>query len=79
MNYKVGIVSLGCAKNQVAAEMLLYTLKNRGFIIVNDPADADAVIVISCGFIQCAMQESINDIIELGLLKDECKMKAIFV
>ena len=45
MNYKVGIVSLGCAKNQVDAEMLLYTLKNRGFIIVNDPADADAVIV----------------------------------
>ena len=40
MNYKVGIVSLGCAKNQVDAEMLLYTLKNRGFIIVNDPADA---------------------------------------
>ena len=38
MNYKVGIVSLGCAKNQVDAEMLLYTLKNRGFIIVNDPA-----------------------------------------
>lgn len=51
MNYKVGIVSLGCAKNQVDAEMLLYTLKNRGFIIVNDPADADAVIVNTCGYI----------------------------
>lgn len=58
MNYKVGIVSLGCAKNQVDAEMLLYTLKNRGFIIVNDPADADAVIVNTCGFIESAKQES---------------------
>ena len=40
MNYKAGIVSLGCAKNQVDAEMLLYNLKERGFTIVNDPADA---------------------------------------
>ena len=39
MNYKAGIVSLGCAKNQVDAEMLLYNLKERGFTIVNDPAD----------------------------------------
>lgn len=76
MNYKVGIVSLGCAKNQVDAEMLLYTLKNRGFIIVNDPADADAVIVNTCGFIESAKQESINEIIELGKLKDEGKIKA---
>ena len=79
MNYKVGIVSLGCAKNQVDAEMLLYTLKNRGFIIVNDPADADAVIVNTCGFIESAKQESINEIIELGKLKDEGKIKAIIV
>ena len=77
MNYKVGIVSLGCAKNQVDAEMLLYTLKNRGFIIVNDPADADAVIVNTCGFIESAKQESINEIIELGKLKDEGKIKDI--
>ena len=60
MNYKVGIVSLGCAKNQVDAEMLLYTLKNRGFIIVNDPADADAVIVNTCGFIESAKQGVYN-------------------
>ncbi len=59
--------------------MLLYTLKNRGFIIVNDPADADAVIVNTCGFIESAKQESINEIIELGKLKDEGKIKAIIV
>lgn len=79
MNYKVGIVSLGCAKNQVDAEMLLFTLKNRGFTIVNDPADADAVIVNTCGFIDSAKQESIDEIIELGKLKQEGTIKAIVV
>lgn len=79
MNYKVGIVSLGCAKNQVDAEMLLFTLKKRGFIIVNDPADADAVIVNTCGFIESAKQESIDEIIELGKLKQEGTIKAIIV
>jgi ribosomal protein S12 methylthiotransferase len=79
MNYKVGIVSLGCAKNQVDAEMLLFTLKKRGFVIVNDPADADAVIVNTCGFIEAAKQESIDEIIELGKLKQEGTIKAIIV
>ena len=79
MNYKVGIVSLGCAKNQVDAEMLLFTLKNKGFTIVNDPADADAVIVNTCGFIASAKQESIDEIIELGKLKQEGTIKAIVV
>ena len=79
MNYKVGIVSLGCAKNLVDAEMLLFTLKNKGFTIVNDPADADAVIVNTCGFIDSAKQESIDEIIELGKLKQEGTIKAIIV
>lgn len=79
MNYKVGIVSLGCAKNQVDAEMLLFTLKQRGFILVSDPADADCVIVNTCGFIESAKQESIDEIIELGKLKQEGTIKAIVV
>ena len=79
MNYKAGIVSLGCAKNQVDAEMLLYTLKQRGFTIVNDPAKADAVIVNTCGFIDSAKQESIDEIIELGKLKREGTIKSIIV
>ena len=79
MNYKAGIVSLGCAKNQIDAEMLLYTLRQRGFTIVSDPADADAVIVNTCGFIESAKQESIDEIIELGNLKREGKIKAIVV
>lgn len=79
MNYKVGIVSLGCAKNQVDAEMLLFTLRQHGFIIVNDPANADCVIVNTCGFIESAKQESIDEIIELGKLKQEGTIKAIVV
>ena len=79
MNEKVGIVSLGCAKNRVDAEMLLFTLKSRGYELVGDPADADAVIVNTCGFIESAKQESIDEIIELGKLKAEGKIKAIIV
>ena len=79
MNYKAGIVSLGCAKNQVDAEMLLFSLKQKGFELVDDPAKADAVIVNTCGFIESAKQESIDEIIELGKLKREGKIKAIIV
>ena len=79
MNYKAGIVSLGCAKNQVDAEMLLFSLKQKGFELVDDPAKADAVIVNTCGFIESAKPESIDEIIELGKLKREGKIKAIIV
>ena len=79
MNYKVGMISLGCAKNQVDAEMLLYTLKQRGFQFVTEPDEADAVIVNTCGFIESAKQESIDEILELGRLKREGKIKAIIV
>ena len=79
MNYKAAIVSLGCAKNQVDAEMLLFSLRQKGFELVDDPAKADAVIVNTCGFIESAKQESIDEIIELGNLKREGKIKAIIV
>ena len=79
MNYKTAVISLGCAKNQVDAEMLLYTLRQRGFIIVDEAEKADAVIVNTCGFIDSAKQESIDEIIELGSLKREGKIKAIIV
>ena len=79
MNYKTAVISLGCAKNQVDAEMLLYTLKERGFKLVDEAEKADAVIVNTCGFIDSAKQESIDEIIELGSLKREGKIKAIIV
>ena len=79
MYNKVAVISLGCAKNQVDAEMLLYTLKERGFKLVDEAEKADAVIVNTCGFIDSAKQESIDEIIELGSLKREGKIKAIIV
>lgn len=79
MNYKVVIVSLGCEKNRVDAEMLLYKLKEKGFTIVDDPAMCDVAIVNTCGFIESAKQESIDEIIELGKLKAEGKIKKIIV
>lgn len=75
----VGIVSLGCAKNRVDAEMMMYQLNQAGFQLKEDPAMADAVIVNTCGFIESAKQESINEILELAELKKEGRIKAIIV
>lgn len=79
MAYKIGMVSLGCAKNQVDAEMMMATLKSAGYILENDPAKADVAIVNTCGFIDAAKQESIEEILELAKLKAEGKIKAIVV
>lgn len=79
MNERIGIVSLGCAKNQVDAEMMLFALRQSGYKIVADPAMADVVIVNTCGFIESAKQESIDEIIELGKLKAEGRIKRIIV
>ena len=49
MPTKIGMVSLGCPKNQVDAEMMLYTLRDAGFELSQDPALADAVIINTCG------------------------------
>ena len=79
MSERIGMVSLGCAKNRVDAEMMLYTLKEAGYQIVADPALSDAVIVNTCGFIEDAKQESIDEILELASLKKEGRIKAIIV
>lgn len=79
MSVRIGMVSLGCAKNRVDAEMMLYTLKNAGYELSVDPAMSDVVIVNTCGFIEDAKQESIDEILELASLKKEGKIKAIIV
>ena len=78
-NIKVAMVSLGCAKNRVDAEMMLYKIKETGFTLTEDPAKADIAIVNTCGFIESAKQESIEEIIELGKLKKEGTIKRIVV
>lgn len=77
MPYTVGMVSLGCAKNRVDAEMMLYTLRQAGYKLVEEAAMADVAIINTCGFIESAKQESIDEILELAQLKKEGKIKAI--
>lgn len=75
----VGMVSLGCEKNRVDGEMMLYRLQQAGYRLVADAAMADVAIVNTCGFIDDAKQESIEEILELGKLKAEGKIKALVV
>ena len=71
---KIGMVSLGCAKNRVDAELMLGVLVKEGFELESDPAKADAIIVNTCGFIEAAKQESIDTILEMADYKnDNCK------
>ncbi len=63
---KVGLVSLGCAKNLVDSEFILGTLKMAGIEITNDPKAADAIIVNTCGFIEQAKEETIDTIREMA-------------
>jgi ribosomal protein S12 methylthiotransferase len=66
----VGLVSLGCAKNLVDAEIMLGGLLRDGFRVVNDPTQADAVIVNTCSFIDAAQEESVDAILESGQVRD---------
>lgn len=72
--YKIGLVSLGCDKNRIDSELLLGKLVEKNEI-VNDPNQADIIIVNTCGFIETAKQESIDTIIEMSQYKKKhCKM-----
>ncbi len=77
MAVKVGMISLGCAKNQVDGELLMAKLKAAGYELVDDVAMADVAIVNTCGFIESAQKESIDEILELGLLKKEGRIKKL--
>ena len=66
---KVGMISLGCAKNRVDSENMLGMLRARGFEIVGDPAEADVIFVNTCGFIESAKEESIEAIFEMAQYK----------
>lgn len=77
MGTRVGMVSLGCSKNQVDAERMLFMLRQEGFEIVADAALADVVIINTCGFIETAKQEAIDTILEFCTLKQEGRIKAV--
>ena len=62
---KIGLISLGCAKNLVDSENILGLLENDGYTIVNNVPDADIVVVNTCGFIDPSKKESIETIFEM--------------
>lgn len=77
--YKVCMVSLGCPKNQVDAEMMLSLLQNGGLEITPAEADADAIIINTCGFIEAAKAEAIENILEAAQYKQDGNCKALIV
>lgn len=79
MQTKVGMVSLGCSKNQVDAERMLYKIGAAGYKLVSDAALADIAIINTCGFIQSAKEEAIEEILEFAELKKEGRIKKIVV
>ena len=79
MGIKVGMVSLGCAKNRVDAEIMMGMLKNAGYKLVAEAGMSDVAIVNTCGFIEDAKKEAIEEILELVQLKKEKRIKAIIV
>lgn len=75
----VSFISLGCPKNTVNSEQMVYLAREAGHSIVPDPAQADAVVVNTCAFIESATQEAINTIIEIGQLKQTSGVKYLIV
>ena len=76
---KVGMVSLGCSKNQVDAERLLALLPKGEFAVCPDPGQCQVVIVNTCGFIEDAKQESIDTILEFAALKERGDLRCLVV
>lgn len=79
MSVKVGMVSLGCSKNLVDSERMLYKLRKNGYELVTEPGLADVAVVNTCGFIQSAKEEAIETILELVALKSDGTLKKIII
>ncbi len=76
---KIGFVSLGCTKNQIDAEHMLYLLDQAGYEITPEETEADVVIINTCAFIESAKKESIDNILDIAWLKTNANLKKIIV
>ncbi|MDO8644232.1 MAG: radical SAM protein, partial [bacterium] len=63
---KIYLESLGCPKNLVDSEIMLGSLLTQGFLLTNKPAEAEVIVVNTCGFLESSSQESINRLVQLG-------------
>lgn len=79
MDRTISLISLGCAKNLVNSEQMLYLLIEAGFTLVPDPDGADAVIINTCGFIDAAKSEAIDTVLEMAELKKSGRLGKIIV
>ncbi len=76
---RAAIVTLGCAKNQVDSEVMTGVLRNTGFEIVNDLSRADIAVVNTCGFLESAVKESVDCVLELSELKKSGSLRRLLV
>ena len=79
MPVTIALISLGCAKNQVDSETMLGMLKRRGYRFTPEPARADIVIINTCGFIEDAKKEAIEQIFDAVRLKEEGLVRGVIV
>lgn len=79
MPYKIAFVSLGCAKNLVNTEQMMALCRKAGHTITSEPEGADVAVLNTCGFIESAKSEAIDNILQLGRLKEEGKLKKLLV
>ncbi|HXH78793.1 30S ribosomal protein S12 methylthiotransferase RimO [Nocardioides sp.] len=73
----VAVVTLGCARNEVDSEELAGRLEAGGFVLVAEPADADTVLVNTCGFVEAAKKDSVDTLLEAADLKQHGKTQAV--
>ncbi len=76
---KIGLISLGCAKNLVDSEHMLALLRAAGWEITEDMAEADVGVVNTCGFIEAAKSEAIETILDVAQYKQTGRMKGLVV
>lgn len=76
---KVGFISLGCPKNQLDTEVMLHELLSAGYEITADETEADVVVINTCGFIESAKKEAIDNILDVAWLKENRELRAIVV
>lgn len=75
---KIGLISLGCDKNRIDSEIILKNI-NADNVVINDPREADVIIVNTCGFIESSKQESIDTILEMAEYKTKYNCKLLVV
>ena len=73
----VALVTLGCARNEVDSEELAGRLEADGFLLVDDPNDADTVVVNTCGFVEAAKKDSVDTLLEAADLKESGRPQAV--